>query len=365
MIRTALLACTLLAVLAACTPTVSDSSLGDGSLLTDIGPAADIGYRIVWQTNLGLGDGKKLLDVQPIGDVLVARESGNVFSVIDADTGRIMWRKGVGRPIERFSKPIILGDTLIIASETRAHFLRVDNGGLVNIMDLDRNAGTSPIYLAGELIFGGPSGRVFAHDIDTGHPRWEYQMGGPINTQPLDVGGFLLVADQAGGVAVLNPATGAVVWRGIRPPWGRITGQPAASETVAYVASEDQKLYAFERTSGIIYWQYLTENPLTVGPVVLDDRVFQRTDGRGLVALDALTGDELWRSDVPGSIMQQHDDQLVLRDGNQMHTIDIEGGKLISTAELPRAQMIVAARTDGGPLYLAHADGRIMKLAPR
>jgi len=352
-------------VLGSCATSSSTKDPSAGPLLTDIESSGKLGYRITWQSTLALPTGETLIEVKPLGNVIALRETGNIVSLLDEATGKIRWRKRVGSQIERLASPVRLQDHLLVCSETRAYFLRLDNGALVDILGLERNAGTAPLIMAGNMIFGSPSGRIFAQDLEHGHPHWQYQMGAAINTQPVEMNGLLFVADLSGGVAVLNPIDGGVIWRNRNPPWGRITAQPAASEAAAYVASEDQKLYAFERTSGTIYWQYLTEHPLTDPPAVLGDYVFQRTRERGLVCLDALTGEELWRSDVAGTVMQQLNDTLVLRDGNTMNSIDIESGELIESAEWPRAKMIVPADVSGGSLFLAHTDGRIMKLSPR
>jgi len=334
-------------------------------MLTDIESSARMGYRIAWQSTVALPAGQRVIEAQPLDGRVVLRESGNIVSMLDAATGDVRWRKSVGSTLERLNSPVLLDEHLLVCSETRAYFLRADNGAIDRIVDLERNASTAPLIMAGRMIFGSPSGRVFAQDLEHGHPYWQYQMGGAITTRPVVMGGLMLVADQTGSVAVLNPTDGNLVWRSRNPPWAPISAQPTATDAVAYIASEDQKLYAFERNSGTIYWQYLTEHPLTESPVVLNDRVFQRTRARGLVCLDALTGDELWRSDAPGIVMQQLNDTLVLRDGNTMHTIDVDTGEPIETAEWPKARMIVAGDVGGGPLYLAHSDGRIMKLTPR
>jgi len=360
-----LLAVALLTDACAVSSTSTSSPSDAGPLLTDIESSAKLGYRISWQSTLALPTSERVVEVKPLGDVIAVRESGDIITLIDEATGKVRWRKLIGSGTERLGSPIRVDRELLVTSETRAYFHRLDTGALAKALDLTRNARTSPLIMAGNMIYGGPSGRIIAQDLIHGHPHWQYQMGDAISAQPLSVGGLLFVADESGGVAVLNPNGGGIVWRKKDPPWDRIVAQPAASDTVVYVASLDQKLYAYERTSGTIYWQYLTEHPLTDAPVVLEDHVYQRAKERGLVCLDALTGAELWRSDVPGVVMQQTGDTLILRDGNAMRSIEVDSGKLIESASWPKAEMIVPASITGGPLYLAHSDGRIMKLSPR
>jgi outer membrane protein assembly factor BamB len=360
-----LVASALLAHGCAVNSTTSKNHTNAGPLLTDIDSSAKLGYRITWQSTLAMPTDERVLEVKPLGDLIAVRESGNIVTLVEEATGEIRWRKTVGKGTERLGSPVIVDEQLLVTTETRAYFLRLDNGALAGIIDLKRNARTTPLVMAGNMIYGGPSGRLVAQDLINGHPHWQYQMGSAISAQPLAMGGLLFVADESGGVAALNPAEGGIIWRKKDPPWDRITAQPAVSDVAAYVASLDQKLYAFERTSGAIYWQYLTEHPLTDPPIVLGEHVYQRAKARGLVCLDALTGEELWRSDVPGDVMQQTGETLVLRDGNTLRSVDVESGELIESAQWPKAEMIVPASVTGGPLYLAHPDGRIMKLSPR
>jgi len=336
-----------------------------GVLLTDIESSAKLGYRIAWQTTAGLEAGERVTAVYPMGEVIILRESGNILSMLNEATGAVRWRKAIGTETERFHAPVKLDEHLLVCSQTRAYFLRLDSGALDRAIELKRNASTAPLVSRGNMILGSPSGRVIAQDLEHGHPYWQYQMGGAIAARPIEMDGLILVADQTGGVAMINANDGDILWRAQNPPWDHISAQPTGGETIAYVASEDQKLYAFERNSGLILWQYLTEHPLTADPVVLGDHLYQRTGQRGLVCLDALSGEEIWRSDVPGEVMQQTHRTLVLRDGNTMNSVDIDSGELIESADWPKAEMIVPASVTGGPLYLAHSDGRIMKLTPR
>jgi hypothetical protein len=334
-------------------------------LLADADVADQLDCRIHWQTNLGLEKGAHIRHLTLLDGAIAVLEQGNILSLLDAEAGTIRWRRAVGRPDETLSRPTVYEDHVIICSELQLFALRLDNGRLAQAFDLQHFTTNDPQILHGQVVLGSPEGLVFAQTMRGGFQTWRYQMKGAISTEMLGEPGNLFVADQAGQVAAINPQSGNIIWRTSNPPWERISAQPAASGAFAFVASEDQKLYAFDRASGNIFWQYLAEFPLTQPPVVIGDRVYQRTPGRGLVAIDLLTGKEIWRSEAPGQPIHQSPDALLVRDGSTLRRLDVQTGVAFEQIELPRAQIIRFDDPEGGNLYLASHDGRLMKLAPR
>ena len=351
---------------AGCTPIkTSGSSSSPSALLADLEASRALNYRIVWQTDLGLTAGESVESVKPLPGVLAVFEKGNVLTLIDDVNGKTRWRRAVGTQTDRFTKPVVYDEHVIICSETQLYAFRMDNGQMASSFRLQHNARTDPIISAGMVILGSPDGLLFAQTLRGGYLVWRYQMGGAIETDPLHNGASLFVADESGQVAGLNPQSGLVVWRRGKPPWGVISAQPDAGPTLAFVACHDQKLYAFERASGNIFWQYLVEHPLTVGPVVIGEHVYQRTRSRGLVCLDTLTGEVLWKTDTPGTPAQLRAEKLMLVDGGNVHMVDAETGKPQGDVDLPKVDQVVFDSREDGNLYLINRSGLIMKLQPR
>lgn len=355
----------LTALLAASGCTTNKSATGPSRLLADQQTSAALDCRIVWQTDLGLAAGQTIESAGPLGDVFVVFEKGNVLTVLDADTGKTRWRRSVGTEAERFTRPTLHDQHVIICSETQLYAYRLDNGDLALTFKLQHNAHTDPIIFAGFVILGSPDGLLFAQTLRGGYLVWRYQMGGAIATNPLLAGSTLFVADESGQVAGLNAQTGLIIWRRSRPPWGAISAQPAGDNTLAFVACHDQKLYAFERASGSLFWQYLDENPLTEPPVVIGEHVYQRSKSRGLICLDTLSGNTLWNSDLVGKPVQIRNQNLMLLDQGTINLLDVETGQSEGQIALPLANQIFFTAPKDGDLYLLNRDGRIMKLQPR
>jgi outer membrane protein assembly factor BamB len=145
--------------------------------------------------------------------------------------------------------------------------------------------GYSSLSVAGGRIFTmgdlGNSQYVIAMRQDTGEilwrarlaPRWEDSYGGPRATPTLD-GELLYAMSTEGDVVCLETATGIEVWR--RNLQSDFNG-------------------ALMQAQGTTDWRY-AESPLVDG-----DRVIVTPGGpeAAIVALDKMTGDEIWRTAVP------------------------------------------------------------------
>jgi hypothetical protein len=71
---------------------------------------------------------------------------------------------------------------------------------------------------------------------------------------------------------VLNEQTGALVWQYFTG--GPVTSSPVVAQNNVYFASEDNKIYAFNKVTASPIWSYLTGGPVKANPVVVEGRLF-------------------------------------------------------------------------------------------
>jgi outer membrane protein assembly factor BamB len=81
-----------------------------------------------------------------------------------------------------------------------------------------------------------------------------------------------------------------------------IEGAAAIVEGVAYVASQDQYLYALDLTNGKERWKHKFSAPIKVSPAVRKGRVYVGDLDGNFVCLDAPTGKELWKFQADSEI---------------------------------------------------------------
>lgn len=332
------------------------------NLLVQPEQAAKLGYDIAWQTHLNILQGQKLRYVEVFDDFIVALRSGNVASVIEASSGRIIWNDSIGTAGERMFRPVRNGEDLIFSSETRMYILKIRSGQIVRVIDLMAAVNTPPLITGQLAIFGTPKGVVFAQHLQSGLEIWKMQTDAAITTDPLLAGNYIIVGNNLGTIAAFT-TQGDLLWT--RKTHEKISALPVATDLLIYVASEDKSLYAFERSSGQRRWRFLTEEPLDTPPTVIGELLIQYIPGSGTVALDAFSSQKVWT--LPGKIkpLQGKDQRILMIDGNKLMIVRAKDGILVSEQELPRVHRVIPERIDGGSLYLVRENGRIMKLNPK
>jgi outer membrane protein assembly factor BamB len=336
-------------------------------LLIQPDTARALGYQIAWPADLGLRGRQRILYAELLGDKLVTLESGNVVSVMDAGTGRMLWRTTVGTPLDRFSAPRRSGDQLVLCSETRCHIYDLQVGGLIRVLDLPYVSNTTPLIQSGLMIHGSSSGIVFAQDLERGLIRWTFQIGGSAGADPVLCGNLVVIASSTGWVFAFDPVSGVPAWRD--QTWGPIAAPMGASNEMVYVASEDRSVYAFARATGRPsrqgreVWRYYTESRLKARPRVIGDSVYQLVPDEGLVALDALTGKPLWTLPWKDArpFMLKGGKLYVLRPGRIL-TVTPQDGLVLDEVVIPAVDDVLPQSTSGGDLYLIRVSGRILKL---
>ncbi len=321
-------------------------------------------YRIDWMQDLNLEKGAGFKYLLAESDVLVLVESQNILTVIDALTGKVMMREQVATPVTKLFPPARQDQRVVINSESQAYIYDMNNGVLLKRLDLPSVASTGALLLGDLTVFGSPTGKVFAVQTYNGFTNWEYQMRGALLVSPVLVDGNTVVAaDSTGVVKALSPR-GRLLWARAAPPWKRISAQPQPGPSAVYIASEDQGLYGFDRTTGRM-WRHLARYPLTQSPVVVGERVFQHVPESGLLCFDAITGRKLWESDTEAVPLMLRGDRLFARRGSVLMLLEESSGKPIESYKLPKVNRIVIDRTVAGNMYLCNDDGRIMKLSPK
>jgi len=181
----------------------------------------------------------------------------------------------------------------------------VDNG----------NRDWGPATIAGNVIVaGGPSGRGGLHavDLSTGKLKWTYRpadINGSVSTRPAIVGDLAIAAFGAanpGAVIAVSLATGKAVWRG---PDADAKATVVASNDMVYVQDKNANFIALNALTGKEIWRrtFSRKHFCVSRPAVFDGVVYvsggvdavpsdaSKPEGFDLLALDAKTGQERWR----------------------------------------------------------------------
>ena len=264
------------------------------------GPGPPPAYRIQWVRTLPTVTGPlagPVVDARAV--VVVAERDVQAFARGD---GSLLWRQD--RRPARVGVPLIAGD-LVVVGEGQGR-----RGGLVAFRVSDGApawrcplpaAPLSDLVADGEAVYAGTfggaetdAGHVVACDLATGELRWAVATAGDIEAAPAVAGGRVVaVADD--------------------PTTGRST------------------VHAFDAASSSSLWTRVFEDAgPTAAPAIRGETVIVTTSHRGVVALDASTGEELWTAegrDVVEPLQVPAVDELVIADRTHLRRLDPATGR--------------------------------------
>jgi outer membrane protein assembly factor BamB len=182
-----------------------------------------------------------------------------------------------------------------------------------------RTSGISPLYADGRLFAvemgeGESSARVIALDAATGETLWQAPIGAALYAEIALGDGLLFTFTGLNSLVALSQSTGEVVWS--YPSGGLVgSGSPVVEAGVVYIGSSDESVRAVDIATGQELWRssiphttvnqpendafYLTADSFAVA----GGTVFATGDGGILYALSAKDGSHLWSVQTQGNIL--------------------------------------------------------------
>ena len=240
------------------------------------------------------------------GTVFIAPQDGYVYA-LDAATGNRLW--SFQRDVRMDVYPTVSGNMVYVASDEGAVYaLGVDDGKLrwqFHPLDTGDHIYAAPAVAAG-LVFvsmGGVDQYFYALDANTGHIKWRVAANGGFDGVPAATSDTVYVGANDDSLYAVNSASGAVRWH--HATGGAVIALPAVTGDALFAGSTDGSLYALHTADGSLAWQSNPPNASGeqagagisdgVAAAVSGNMAFVNTIGGITYALDAGTGNELWR----------------------------------------------------------------------
>jgi len=247
------------------------------------------------------------------GENLLVADSGGFVYLIDGQ-GNILWRYHAGGPIYR--EPTVDGDQVIIGTATDVVVaLDLQTAGwlwtfrpeeMAPRTELSVLGSSRPVVRDGKVYMGLSDGRVICLAADTGFLQWEIELGEgrfvDVDTTPaFTEDGLMVVGGFTGPIVAIDPDTGARVWRFESGTVGDILVQYGR----VYFADGDGTLRCLVAEDGTEEWTFKPKlSKDLMNPPVGSGRTLLVTMNRGqLFAIDAFTGDVLWRHEPRKSLL--------------------------------------------------------------
>ena len=341
-----------------------DASAADGAVQDQ--PFRELGYGLRWILPDALGSGEAPKSMRSLeGGGLAVVDQQNTLSLIDPATGGTRWRASLGNPLLRFAG-IDANDSILVAvMQTDLQAFSLNSGELLQRHQLGVQASTPPILGPNQIVVGSSSGRIIAVDLVFGFRNWAYDLEGAINADLVRVRSAIGAVSRSGDVAILSEDDGASAGRRLEMFAGAATDPVSDGERV-YVASLDQSIYALSGfpDEGRV-WRVRTQFPIRSQPAVDEGRLYIDLPERGFTALDAGTGEELWRIEaLSGEAIARMQGLLAVWDGSSIHLVRPAEGTIARSVALPGVSSIVTNAFADPDLYVLFEDGTIERHAP-
>jgi outer membrane protein assembly factor BamB len=259
-------------------------------------------------------DSKQLIEFSPIvvGDRLYGMNNDSLFFSLDAETGKVLWKKRTGEL--NASSPVYHKGVLYAVNlePGQVFALRARDGKTIWSKPLPGRSESSPALYKGKLIFGCECSTVFAFDAKTGKQVWSTSTAGEVKAAPAVADGKVYVGDYAGEMYAINAVNGDVVWQssgqgGSFGRAGRFYSSPAVAYGRVYASNVDGRVYSFATDDGEVAWTQSTGDwvySATVAGETANGRpaVFASSFDHNAYAFDAEDGEILWSTDVGGIV---------------------------------------------------------------
>ena len=219
------------------------------------------------------------------------------------ETGKTVWKES-GVPVE--AGLALAGDLL----------LAVDVSGQVTARDLEtgvvewsfefdglESSEVAPMPLGdGGVILAGNQGTLLRLNAQSGEVTWRRQLPSPVYSGPAAAGSLLYVPGSRGVLTAVDLATGSIAWSAhLGGERIRLTS-PAVDASEVYVGTSSGKFLSLDAGTGAVNWQFEGPDVFAAPPLVTPDHVFVGSMGRMLYAFDRRSASLAWEYRLEGRI---------------------------------------------------------------
>jgi outer membrane protein assembly factor BamB len=259
--------------------------------------AGDAALRPVWNASAGKGsDDDSRATASPIvadGMVFALDAEATVFA-FNAGNGQVIWSKDLTPP----------------ESATRGSWMGLVGGGT----DGTKGFGGGLAYSGGKLFVASGFGQVRVLDPKTGADVWKVDIGVPVHSAPVVDNGRVYIITQENELRALDEKDGKELWRhnGIAESASvLLSSNVAVSGEFVIVPYSSGEIYALRADNGTMSWSdslsrtgnvtALTAlNDIAGRPVIDRDMVFAVSHAGRLAAINIRTGERIWARNLSG-----------------------------------------------------------------
>jgi outer membrane protein assembly factor BamB len=167
----------------------------------------------------------------------------------------------------------------------------------------DYTNATSPAVWENVVFTGDASGTMYALSIKDGDVIGSFKTGGPIYSSPAVEDNYVVFGSADSSIYCLNAETGLLNWK--VKTGAEVLGSPSIEDDVVYIGGSDRTFRAINLKSGDVAWQFDgIEGYIESKPLVYENNVIFGAWDTYLYCLDKTNGNLLWKwkGDIEGML---------------------------------------------------------------
>ncbi len=210
------------------------------------------------------------------------------------------WQTAVG--VGMYAMPAADKKNAYIGDDTGTFYaFSLKNGKEVWRFQTGSRIVSSACVADGKVVFGSTDGYIYCLKACSGKLLWKVQTPKAVMGCALEHNGIVYIGGSDGCMRALNMQDGSSVWTAAVAT-DYIESKPCIYNDKLYFGAWDCNLYALNLADGSLAWKWnngKTNNklsPAAVWPVVANGKVFITAPDRYFTAVDAETGETVWRT---------------------------------------------------------------------
>jgi outer membrane protein assembly factor BamB len=212
--------------------------------------------------------------------------SSGLLQAIDSETGRTLWKVGVGKPGAPVEAVGCSDLYVSVVNGSDLYLLKSDNGEFVWKRRVVGAPGAGPAITSHLVFVPMVNGAMEAYPIDntkmppiiyksTGRALWQPVYTGVNVAWPTDRGHLYVSGGTQHRISFRLEAKDAISSSAAVMPGGRLV-----------VSSVDGYVYCLQENNGVVLWRFSSGEPMQESPVVYGDAVFAVTTDGNLFKMD-------------------------------------------------------------------------------
>ena len=359
-----------------CTDAKSFGQYGRQSVLPTARELNRLGLETAWWSQATINVGvDKLVYLSADEDAVVAQSRSGIVTAFDAETGRRLWSRLLGRPDAPSYPAVSNSNQVLVATGMNLFALDKLTGRLMWQLNLPHHPSTTPAIDDTQAYIGTLDGSAYAFDLATIRElyedqrlpewsnvavSWRYQTGAEVTSPPISTGLNVSFASLDGSVYAISRGDGSLTFQfetngAVRSPLGR-------SHDALFLASDDVRFFCIDVDTGRLRWTFVPGLPIRKQPRIVGNSVFVAPERGGMYSLSEENGLINWHQVRASSFVAASDQRVYGRDnlGNLL-IISPSDGAIVSTLRLQQMQLHLGNdRTDR--LFFASESGVVMAL---